>query len=525
MLKRLLPAIIFAGLAALAVPSVRAADTGVPVKTTLANGLRIICKPETDTPLVAIDVFIRAGAPQETTANAGIGSFVAHTLFASTTSSSPEIMTRDINALGGNVSAAWHPDWTQIAALTVKDKFQDAIFLLANSLKDADFDPVTVEDSRQQILSELDNRDADLFQTAYGNLEKTLYAGTSYGRPEGGTAGTVRRLTHADLVRYYARYYIPQNIVFVVVGNVTAQAAQQEITEALGDFPRTGRAAPGFSDPLPPLTQDVPPIRVYQPGLDQEIVMAGYRAAPSAGSDYPALLVANALLGGMKSGRLFTQLREKQGLTYELGSVYNPRLAAGDLAGYVFGAPTKTDPTTKKDIPTVGLIKEGLLAQFAGLQTTPPTLAELSRAQHFLIGSYALRHERIEDRATLLGTAELSAPDGYKMDTDYAQVHQRRHRSPTCSASPPNTSSTPSSPLLSQTPRAARPQQEVSSFQGHQNESRSIRSRSAETWLVDTNQPPICIVVCKRFRRKKSSWKTSGGRRKRQVRPVPTSLR
>ena len=62
-----------------------------------------------------------------------------------------------------------------------------------------------------------------------------------------------------------------------------------------------------------------------------------------------------------------------------------------------------------------------MLAQFESLKTTPPTPADLSRAQHFLIGSYNLRHERIEDRATLLGTAELSARDGYKLDTDYAK--------------------------------------------------------------------------------------------------------
>jgi len=427
--KRLFPALLLAGLTALALPPARAAgappavaaDPSAPVKTTLPNGLRILCKPEADTSLVAIDVFVRAGAPQETAATAGLGGFVAHTLFASTRDSTPEIMTRDINALGSSVAAAWHPDWTQIAALTVKDKFPDAVLLLANSLKYADFDAAAVEDGRQQLLSELDNRDADLFQTAYGNLEKTLYAGTSYARPNGGTAATVRRITRADLLGYYRRYYVPQNIVVVVVGNVTAPEAQEQITEAMSDFPRAGRAAPGFADSLPPLAADVPPVRVYQPDLAQEIVMAGFRAAPTSGPDYPALLVANALLGGMKSGRLFTQLREKQGLAYDLGSVYNPRLAAGDLAGYVYAAPTKMDPTTKKDVPTVGLIKDGLLAQFTGLQTAPPTAAELARAKHFLIGSYALRHERIEDRAALLGVAELSAPDGYRLDTDYAK--------------------------------------------------------------------------------------------------------
>lgn len=396
-------------------------DPGAPVKTTLANGLRIIVKPETDTQLIAIDVFVRAGAPQETASTAGIGSFVAQTLFASTTNSPPETMTRDINALGGNVAAAWHTDWTQIGALTVKDKYADAIFLLADTLKNADFDPGVVADTRTQILNAIDSRDSDLFQISYGNLQKALYRGTSYARPEGGTAGNISRLTHADLLGYYARYYVPKNLVFVIVGNITAKDAVREIKNDLDDFQRADRAAAPFSDPLPPLSTDLPPLRIFQPDLEQECVVAGVRAASVSDPDSPALMVANALLGGMKSGRLFTQLREKQGLAYDLGSLYNPRLAAGDIAAYVYAAPTKTDPTTKKEVPTVGLVKSEILKQFASFQAAPPTPAELARAQHYLIGSYKIKHERIEDRASLLGAAELSSRDGYLLDTQYAR--------------------------------------------------------------------------------------------------------
>ncbi len=419
--KRPLTAFLLFALAFFGPLAARADDSGPPVKTTLANGLRIIVKPEIDSPLVAIDVFVRAGAPQETAATAGIGSFVAQTLFASTTNSPPETMLRDINALGGSVAASWHPDWTQISALTVRDKYPDAIFLLADTLKNADFDPGVVADTRTQLLNAIDSRDSDLFQIAYGNLQKALYGGTSYARPEGGTARNISRLTRADLLSYYARYYVPKNLVFVVVGNITSDEAVNEIRNDLDDFPRPGRAATPFADPLPPLTRTLPPLRVFQPDLAQECVVAGVRAAPVSDPDSPALTVANALLGGMKSGRLFTQLREKQGLAYDLGSLYNPRLAAGDIAAYVYAAPTKTDPTTKKDVPTVGLVKEAILKQFASFQTTPPTPAELARAQHFLIGSYKIKHERIEDRAALLGAAELSSPDGYRLDTDYAQ--------------------------------------------------------------------------------------------------------
>lgn len=395
------------------------ADPNAPVKTTLPNGLRVICKQETSTPLIAIDVFVQAGAPQETDGTNGIGSLVAHALFDSTHDNTPESMTSAINALGGSVSAVWHPDWTQISALTVRDRYKEAVSLLADTLQNADFDPAALEDSRKQVLSELDSRDADPFQTAYGSLQKKLYAGTSYARPVGGTAETISRLSRTDLLGYYSRYYVPRNIVVVVVGNIKPEDAEKAVADDIGDISRPGPAVSGFRDALPPLSVDIPAIHTYQPDLTQNCVVVGCRAAPMASPDYFPLLVLNALFGGMKSGRLFTTLREQQGLAYDLGSVYDPHLAAAALAGYVFGAPTKTDQTTKKEVPTVGLIKNGILAQMKAFQTTPPTPAELSRAQHYLIGSYTLRHERLEDRASLLGAAELSAPDGYELDTDY----------------------------------------------------------------------------------------------------------
>ena len=406
-------------LALLAAPALVRADSPV-VKTTLPNGLRVLCRRETGTPLVAVDVFVRAGVGQETADTAGLGDFVAHTLLASTASSTPDTMSAAIDALGGNVTTTWHTDWTQVAALTVPDRLSDTFYLLADVLQNADFDKSAVEQARTQMLSEMDARDADQFLTASGNLQKALFAGTAYARPDGGTPFTLRRLTREDLLRYYRRCYVPQNIVIVVIGNVAPEAALAQIQASLGDFPRTGTATAPAAAPLPPLTQSLPPVRVYQTDLTQQLVLAGVRAAPASDPDYPALLVANALLGGMKSGRLFTHLREKEGLAYDLGSLYTPHLTAGDLTAYVYSAPTRTDPVTKKTVPTVGPVKDSLLSQFAALTADPPTPAALARAQHFLIGTDALKHERLEDRATLLGVAELTGPDGYTLDTEFA---------------------------------------------------------------------------------------------------------
>jgi predicted Zn-dependent peptidase len=147
--------------------------------------------------------------------------------------------------------------------------------------------------------------------------------------------------------------------------------------------------------------------------------MAGYRAPSMASTDYPAIQVLNALLGGMKTSRLFTNLREKEGLAYELGSFYSPQLYAGDLTTYVFAAPSHYDPETKKTTGTMGTIKMELLKQISDFKNTPPTKLEIERAKHYLIGTYKIKHERIEDRATLLGIAELTSPYGAEMDLDY----------------------------------------------------------------------------------------------------------
>ncbi len=392
-----------------------------PVSVTLPDGMQIVCRRDS-TPLVAVDAFIKVGVAQETDATAGISNLVARSLLASTDDATPDELQQEIGDLGGNVSSTWQPEWTQVSVLTVRDRFPTAADLLTRVLKRATFDPQAIEDSRAQVLSDIDLRDADLFQSDYQGLRRALYPDTGWGLPSGGTLPTVQRLTQADLLRFYDRYYVPSNYVLVVVGDVDPQQAIQTITTDMSDFPldrlRRRPSSPPAT-PAPP-TMTPAPVRAYRPDLAETAVMVGYRVGSAASPDYPALLVTDALLGGMKTSRLFTNLREKQGLAYELGSALNAQIYTGDLAAYVFAPPLRPDPTTKKPVPTVGLLKTQILAQFASFKTTPPTVEDLTRAQHFLVGTYLIKHERIEDRATYLGISVLTrgTPD---FDTHYAQ--------------------------------------------------------------------------------------------------------
>ena len=136
--------------------------------TTLDDGMRVVVKPEPDSPLVACSVFVRVGSGQEDRKTAGIGSFVARTLLASTESKATVTMDNEIAELGGSVSVTRQPDWTKISALTVSDRIDETLDLLTDVIKNATFDPDAVETQRNQILSEIDNGDACLHRRRFG---------------------------------------------------------------------------------------------------------------------------------------------------------------------------------------------------------------------------------------------------------------------------------------------------------------------------------------------------------------------
>lgn len=389
---------------------------------TLPSGLRILCRRQTGAPLVAIDVFIRnddalARAP-------GLGSLLARTLLSSTTSVTAATLATQIGDLGGNIASAWQPDALQISALVVKDRFRDTSFLLSDILRNADFDPqgTNVADARGQLLSDIETNEASTFQIAYATVRRTLYSGSPYALPTLGDAATVSRLTRDDVVRAYNRIVTPANITIVVAGDIDPQYAVTKVTDDLADFPARGPSRP--QPPIAPpalLTADPAPARVFVPDLAEVAVMVGYQMPASTSPDYPALLVTNALLGSMKTSRLFTALREKQGLGYAVGSLLNTQTAGGDLTAFALAAPTRTDPLTKKTVSTIGLIKKQILRQCDALKAGPPADADLARAQHYLIGSDQIRRERLEDRAALLGQETLQHGDADRFEANFAR--------------------------------------------------------------------------------------------------------
>ena len=398
------------------------ADARPVTRLTLPSGVRIVVQSEPESPLVAIDAFVGTADAPEDAFRPGLANFVAHTLLSATTNQPSDVLGEAVGNLGGNVGVVWNRNFTQLRALALAPQYGDAIYLLSDALKNAVFTDSAVQQSRLALLQELQTGSDDVYQQTYEQLQAALFARTPIDPDNVGDSVVIKAIKASDLVSFYDKYYTADNIVISVVvgGNIDPQQVIATLTGNFADFPRRTAVRAGTAPPqIVPLPKLLT-VKSYRGDLTAGYVMVGY-IVPGAGEpDYPAMLLLNALLGGMKTSLLFTNLREKQGLGYQTASSYGEDIGVTDLTGYILSSGLKSQSVSV----TAQTDESELVAQVRHLREQPPTPQLLARAKRFVIGSYLTRHERLMDRAYWLGFSEVALREtgGSGFDTDFQEA-------------------------------------------------------------------------------------------------------
>ncbi|HXG24604.1 MAG TPA: pitrilysin family protein [Chthonomonadales bacterium] len=379
------------------------------VKLTLPTGLRVIIRPEPDTNLIAICALVRAGIAEEQNA-LGIGNLVARSLFGKGINLTRASMERAILKAGGSLDVLWNPDYTAITCVTTQEAFDHAIYILAQALKNAEFDAETLDRARREVEANMERENSDPFHVAYAVLRSAMYTNSPYRLPFGGIPDTLRRVTPEMAQRFFQRCYTPQNIVIAVVGNIHAKETARTVEIYFQAF---NRPAPPSRPPTPPETLPEDMHRLRRLPVHTTLILAGFTAPGLLNPDYAAFLVLDAIIGGGKSSRLFRTIREKAGIGYIVGSHTPPLARESHLLSYVeFDSARVETVGAKMDTATV---EKMLVDTVRSVLSSPPTAQEVVRAKRFVIGSHALARQRSRDRAFYLGWYELMGV-GYAFD-------------------------------------------------------------------------------------------------------------
>jgi zinc protease len=346
---------------------------------TLPNGLQVVAVLHHEQPVVNMRLLIRAGASFDPKNKLGLAHMAASLLDQGTKTKSASELNDEIDFIGGAMGAGAGTDLTFVNMIVMKDSFERGMRMLSEMARQPGFAQAEIDRQKQQTLSGLQVSLQDPEYVANSVFDRLVYGFHPYGLPETGTPETVSSITRDDLVAFHQKYFAPNNAIFAIVGDVTADEAFTTAKKVFTDWEKRELPTQKFVDPPDP-TRRV--IVVNKPDAVQTEVRVGHIGIPRKHPDYMAVNLAIRILGGEGSNRLHQILRTQRGLTYGAQANMDTLKETGD-----FEAETNTRSEA------TGEVLRLIVDEFWRIQRERVSEYELADAKAYLTGSFPLTIE------------------------------------------------------------------------------------------------------------------------------------
>jgi zinc protease len=288
--------------------------------------------------------------------------------------------------MGGAMGAGAGTDLTFVNVVVMKDSFEQGLRILSDMARKPAFAPEEIDRQRQQALSTLRvNFDSPEF-VADAVFDRMVYGFHPYGLPQNGTPESIASITRDDIVAFHDRYFVPNNAILAVVGDVTADEAFASVRKVFGDWERKAIPTATIAAPPDPSRRV---IVVNKPDAVQTEIRAGHLGIKRSHQDYMALNMTLRILGGEGANRLHQVLRTERGLTYGAKADMDTLLESGD-----FEASTNTRSAA------TGEVLRLIVDEFWRIKRERVGERELSDAKAYLTGSFPLTIETPDAIAT-----------------------------------------------------------------------------------------------------------------------------
>ena len=372
-------------------------------RVTLANGLRVVVAPMHRLPLVTVLALVDAGASADPAGSEGLAVLTAQCLAEGSGTLDGVALNEAFENLGTSFEA--YADWdASVARVTVlPSQLEAALAQFAEVLRDPSFPEREVLRRRDERLADLAQIDSDPRALADHRYTRALYApGSRFARPLGGARASVGALAQASLRDFHAERYRPEVTTLIVVGDCTAARARALADAHFADWrvttrpPERARGSTGRAEGRRT-------VLVQKQGAQQTELRVGHVGVPRSHPDHLAIVVMNAVLGGLFASRLNLNLREKHAFAYGASSGFDWRRDAGPFVASAAVKSEVTDQALTEILREIDLMREA-----------PPTAAEVSLATEYLAGVFPIRFETTAAVAgAIAGATTHALPDDW----------------------------------------------------------------------------------------------------------------
>ena len=333
-------------------------------------------------------VWVGVGNRDEPVAIAGVSHFLEHLLFRGSSSRSAREIAEGVDARGGDLNAFTAKEYTAFHARMPAGDLDFGLGTLLDVIADPAFDQSNVDSERQVILEELAWSSDTPDDVVHSTLAESLFPGHPLGWEVLGTTDSVKALTVDDIRGFHRDWYRKANLVVSVVGPVDHDIVVDTVESALAGV--AVGSQPVRSAPAAHVRSLVSTDRP----IEQAHVALGWRGPSHDHPDRHALAVANQLLGGGWSSRLFQEVRERRGMAYAVFSSSGSFTDSGSLSVY---AGTSPDRVTE--------LLEVIDEQVSGLASGGPSPREVEVARGGFEGGTIIGLEDVGNRMTRLATS------------------------------------------------------------------------------------------------------------------------
>jgi zinc protease len=363
-------------------PSSAAAPPAIPPGvrfTTLPNGLTLIIREDHSAPVVSAQAWCKAGSIDEGKwLGAGLSHCLEHMLFKGTSTRPASRIDQEVQEAGGYMNAYTSFDRTVYWINVPNTGAKVAIDILCDIMQNAALPEEELAKEMEVIRREMDMNQDDPHQRSARRLFETAYTKSPYRFTVIGYPDIFNDVRREDVSAYYKEKYAPNNVFFVVVGDINAAEVEEQIRAAFANTK---------ARPLPPAVLPLEPPQTAAREITEEAPIEmghfhfSWHIPELRHPDVPILDVLATLLGGGRSSRLYQQVREKQGLVNSVDAwTYNP------------GNPGLIGMSAVVEPDKYAAARAAMLAEVEGMKARPVSKAELTKAvKQFTAGTLASR--------------------------------------------------------------------------------------------------------------------------------------
>lgn len=300
-------------------------------KLILDNGVRLVTERIPTLKSVALGIWVNTGSRDETPAQAGYSHFIEHMFFKGTTTRSATDISRQIDALGGEMNAFTTRETTTFYVKVLDQHLPEALDLLSDLFHRSRLGRKEIEKEKQVVLEEIrmvQDDPEDLVQELHTKLVMGRHP---LSRPILGRESTIARLSRQSLLEYMDAQYRPEEIVVAAAGNFDQPQLEKTIARTFGEHRKSSSDTPRKR--WPPELQSG--LTMKQKPLEQVHLCIGFKGVAAGHKDRYAVYALNSVLGGGVSSRLFQEVREKRGLSYSIYSFLSGYSDGGTITVYV----------------------------------------------------------------------------------------------------------------------------------------------------------------------------------------------